>query len=201
MRKIYDITQDIASCRIYPGDPVPEIRQVQAIADGDDCNLTQFFMVAHSGTHVDAPLHFIDDGKNLGEIGLEPFVGPCFVARREGDLSAKDAEEIVKEAKENGAGERILVAGCVTVTEEAARVFAASELLLYGNESQTVGPFEAPKAVHLIMLGAQIVLLEGIRMDGVPEGVYMLHAAPIALLASEGAPCRAYLIQEEETQE
>ena len=197
MGKIYDITQNIASCRIYPGDPAPDIRQVQSIAGGDDCNLTHFSMVAHSGTHVDAPMHFIDGGRDLGQMGLEPFVGPCYVARREGDLSADDARRILDEARRNGVSERILVAGPVTVTEEAARVFAWAKLLLYGNESQTVGPFEAPRAVHLIMLGAEVALLEGVRLDGVPEGVYMLHAAPIALLASEGAPCRAYLIKEE----
>ena len=83
------------------------------------------------------------------------------------------------------------------MTEEAAKVFAEARILLFGNESQTVGPTDAPMAVHLIMLGAGIVLLEGIRLTDVPEGVYLLHAAPLNLGGSDGAPCRATLIADE----
>ncbi|MBQ6061792.1 MAG: cyclase, partial [Clostridia bacterium] len=75
-----------------------------------------------------------------------------------------------------------------------ARVFANKGIKLFGNESQTVGPEDAPMEVHLIMLGAKVVLLEGIRLANVPEGVYLLHAAPLNLGGAEGAPCRATLI-------
>ena len=67
---------------------------------------------------------------------------------------------------------------------------------MYGNESQTVGPEDAPKSVHLIMLGAEIVLLEGIRLGEVEEGIYLLNAAPINLGGADGAPCRAILMRE-----
>ena len=80
------------------------------------------------------------------------------------------------------------------MTAEAAREFAAAGIKLFGNESQTVGPEDAPMEVHLIMLGAEIVLLEGIRLGGVPEGVYLLNAAPINLGGTDGAPCRATLV-------
>ena len=66
--------------------------------------------------------------------------------------------------------------------------------MLYGNESQTVGQEDSPEAVHLIMLGAQIVLLEGIRLNEVEDGMYFLNAAPLNLGGSDGAPCRAILI-------
>ena len=90
---------------------------------------------------------------------------------------------------------RILVKGNAVVTEEAAKVYVENNLLLYGNESQTVGPEDAPMSVHLIMLGAQIVLLEGIRLQDVEEGIYLLNAAPINLGGSDGAPCRAILLK------
>lgn len=86
--------------------------------------------------------------------------------------------------------------GAATVTAEAAKVFAREGIKLFGNESQTVGPEDAPKEVHMIMLGAEIVLLEGIVLSDVPEGVYLLNAAPINLGGADGAPCRAVLIQE-----
>ena len=75
-----------------------------------------------------------------------------------------------------------------------ARAFADARVLLFGNESQTVGPEDAPMEVHLILLGAEAVLLEGIRLADVPEGVYLLNAAPLNLSGAEGAPCRALLI-------
>ena len=89
---------------------------------------------------------------------------------------------------------RILVKGKAVVTEEAARVFANHQILLFGNESQTVGPEDAPMAVHLIMLGSGIILLEGIRLNEVKDGIYFLNAAPINLGSSDGAPCRAWLM-------
>ena len=79
-------------------------------------------------------------------------------------------------------------------TEEAAKVFAEAEILLLGNESQTVGPEDAPMAVHLILLGADVILLEGIRLAAVSEGVYLLNAAPLNLSGADGSPCRAVLI-------
>ena len=74
-------------------------------------------------------------------------------------------------------------------------VFAEEGIFLLGNESQTVGPEDAPMEVHLKLLGAEIVLLEGICLDKVPEGCYFLNAAPINLGGGDGAPCRAILVE------
>lgn len=191
---LIDITQELFSCKVFPGDPQPERRRLQSIENGDICNLTELSMCAHNGTHVDAPYHFIKDGKTIDQIGLEPFVGDCFVARMDGDVMAEDAAEILKRAEKAGASQRILIAGKATVTEEAAGVFAEAGILLLGNESQTVGPEEAPMNVHLILLGSECVLLEGIVLEGVKEGRYFLSAAPLNLGGCDGAPCRAYLI-------
>ena len=82
------------------------------------------------------------------------------------------------------------------MTLDAAKVFAREKILLYGNESQTVGPLMAPAEVHYTLLGAEVVLLEGIRLQDVPEGIYLLNAAPLNLGGSDGAPCRAVLIRD-----
>lgn len=189
-----DITQEVFSCKVYPGDPVPSRKQLQSLDQGDVCNLTAFFMCAHNGTHVDAPAHFISSGKTIDEMGLEPFVGDCFVARCDGNVTGEAAADIMERAWAVGASERILIAGKATVTAEAAKVFARSDIKLLGNESQTVGPEDAPREVHLILLGAGIVLLEGIVLKDVVEGKYLLSAAPLNLAGCEGAPCRAYLM-------
>ena len=189
--KIYDISQEVFSCTVYPGDPRPEKRMLCSTAAGDVYNLTAFSMCAHNGTHIDAPFHFLPEGKTVERLPLDAFVGDCFVARYQGDVTAEDARTILVKA---AGAERILIAGDVTVTEEAAQVFARSGIKLLGNEGQSVGPADAPMAVHRILLSRGIVLLEGILLSDVPEGRYFLSAAPLNLAGADGAPCRAYLI-------
>ena len=202
--KIYDIAQEVFGCAVFPGDSSPERKILSRISDGEICNLTELKMCAHNGTHVDAPYHFLDEGKTIDQVDLKRFVGYAYVAGHEGILKAEDAELILKNAREASdksdltdcdAYNRILIKGDAEMSEEAARVFADNNILLFGNESQTVGPLDAPMAVHLIMLGAEIVLLEGIRLGEVEEGVYMLNAAPLNLGGADGAPCRAILIK------
>ena len=192
--KIHDISQEVFSCAVYPGDPSPERQILSSTATGDVYNLTAFSMCAHNGTHIDAPFHFLHDGKTVEKMELDTFVGDCFVARHEGDITKADAEAILNKAC--GAA-RILIAGRATVTAEAARVFAGSGIRLLGNEGQTIGPENAPMEVHLILLGKGIALLEGIVLEGIPEGHYFLSAAPLNLAGADGAPCRAYLIETE----
>ncbi len=188
--KLYDISQEVFSCAVYPGDPKPEKQTLSATEDGELYNLTAFYMCAHNGTHIDAPFHFLDGGKTVDQMDLSVFVGDCFVARHDGDVTAADAEAILSKA----GVPRILIAGDATVTAEAAEVFASSGVCLLGNESQTVGPKEAPMQVHLLLLKKGIALLEGIVLADVPEGEYFLNAAPLNLGGADGAPCRAWLM-------
>ena len=170
--KVYDISQEVFGCAVYPGDPKPERKIVLKMSEGAVCNLSAFSMCAHNGTHVDAPLHFCADGKSIDRIDPECFVGYAYVAAHEGLLLAADAERILKKAEECDprSAERILVKGRAVVTAEAAKVFAARKIRLFGNESQTVGPEDAPMEVHVILLGAGVILLEGVRLEDVSEG-------------------------------
>lgn len=192
---LIDISQEVFSCKVYPGDPKPEQSRLQSTANSGLYNLTAFSMCAHNGTHIDAPFHFLDDGKTVDRMGLVPFVGDCYVARHEGDVTGEDAAAILEKARALCAAERILLAGNLTVTAEAARVFADAKIQLIGNESQTIGPEDAPMEVHLILLGAEVALLEGIVLTDVEEGKYFLSAAPLNLAGCDGAPCRAFLMK------
>ena len=196
---IYDISQEVFGCQVYPGDPAPERSVISSMEKGDLYNLTAFNMCAHNGTHVDAPFHFLKDGKTIDAIGLEAFVGPAFVTELHGIISSHDAMEILKKARDCDpeAAKRILIKGSAVVSSEAAKVFASNGILLLGNESQTVGPEDAPMEVHLILLGSGVVLLEGIRLGEVEEGRYFLCAAPLNLSGADGSPCRAVLIADE----
>ena len=194
--KIYDISQEVFSCQVYPGDPKPEKKILKSMKKGEVYNLTAFDMCAHNGTHIDAPFHFIKDGKTVDEICLEAVVGMAYVAEHNGIVTADDAAEILEKAKRKNidSAKRILIKGDVEVSLAAAKVFATSNILLLGNESQTIGPQNAPMAVHLVLLSANVILLEGIRLSEVPEGVYFLNAAPLNLSGADGSPCRAVLI-------
>ena len=194
--KLYDISQELFSCVVFPGDPAPKREILSSMEAGALYNLTALSLCAHNGTHIDAPYHFIKEGKTVEKLPLSKTVGWAYVTQESGLLSAEDAHRILEDATSAHpeSAKRILIGGKVTVTEEAARVFANSKIDLLGNESQTVGPENAPMQVHLTLLGADVVLLEGIRLGEVPTGVYLLSAAPISLAGSDGAPCRAILI-------
>lgn len=197
--KIYDISQEVFSCRVYPGDPTPKKTVLSSMEKGKLYNLTEFSMCAHNGTHVDAPFHFIKDGKTVDEISLEAFIGMAYVAEHHGIVSDGDALKIIEKAKKRNSesANRILIKGAAEVSLEAAKAFAESGIVLLGNESQTVGPENAPMAVHQMLLSAGVVLLEGIRLAEASEGVYFLNAAPLNLSGVDGSPCRAVLIDDE----
>ena len=195
--KIHDISQEVFGCEVYPGDPKPEKTILSSMKNGDLYNLTAFSMCAHNGTHVDAPYHFYADGRTIDEMPLDSFVGQACVISHSGSITAEDAENILKKADQynRDCRQRILIKGDGVLTEEGAEIFARAGIKLFGTESQSVGPENAPMAIHLIMLGAQIVLLEGIRLSEVEDGAYILNAAPLNLSGSDGSPCRAILIE------
>lgn len=194
--KVYDISQEILNCTVYPGDPTPQRTILQSMEHGALYNLSAIEMCVHNGTHIDAPAHFLKNGKTVDSIHLNSFVGMAYVARHDGIVSAEDAAAIIAKAQaaDLSAARRILIKGNAVVSPEAAEIFARSDILLIGNESQSVGPEDAPMAVHKTLLCKDIVLLEGIRLSEVPEGVYLLSAAPLNIAGAEGSPCRAVLI-------
>ena len=197
--KIYDISQELFTSVTFPGDEKPERKILKSIEEGSLYNYTALTMYAHTGTHIDAPYHFYQDGKTIDELSLEQVIGKCYVTFAEGAVTEEKAKEIICKARRADleAARRILIGGPAFVTIEAAKVFTKEKLLLVGNESQTVGPEDRPAKVHFELLGAEVVLLEGIRLGQVEEGVYFLNAAPIKLGQCDGAPCRAVLISEE----
>ena len=196
--KIYDISQEVFSCEVYPGDPAPEKTVLSSIENGDSYNLTAFSMCAHNGTHMDAPYHFISGGKTVDEVSLESLIGQAFVTEYDGEVTGENAVRIIEKARliNPEAAKRILIKGDAVVSADAAKEFAAAGTLLLGNESQTVGPEDDPTEVHVILLSAEVIILEGIRLSEVSEGVYFLNSAPLNLSGSDGSPCRAVLISD-----
>ncbi|MDF2803347.1 MAG: cyclase family protein [Anaerocolumna sp.] len=188
--KIYDITQEIFSGVVYPGDVAPTYERTMKIKEDAPCNVTVLNMCVHNATHIDAPYHFLEEGKAIDEMDLYKCIGECTVLafREQPEISCM--EELIKSSEK-----RLLLKGNVTVTIEVARLLNQYGIQLIGIESQSVGPKEAPMEVHLELLRNEVVILEGIRLAEVPEGNYFLSAVPIKLGESDGAPCRAVLIK------
>ena len=96
---IYDITQPLFECEVYPGDMSPQKIEVESMEKGSSYNLSNVMMCVHNGTHVDAPLHFIKEGKGIDEIPLEKFVGLAYVVSHDGDVLKEDAYNILDRVK------------------------------------------------------------------------------------------------------
>ena len=195
--KIYDISQEILTCTVYPGDPSPHTEQIVSINEGEVYNLSTLNMCNHNGTHIDAPFHFINDGKTVEQLDLSKLVGYAYVVECFGELTREKAKQILEDARamSDDAFKRILIKGETVVSLESACVFADAGIDLLGVESQSVGPEDAPLDVHKVLLEKEIVLLEGIVLKDVMKGVYLLNAAPLSLAGIDGSPCRAILIE------
>lgn len=188
--KLYDITQELFSGEVYPGDVPPTFERPLLIEKGDPCNLTVLHMCAHNGTHADAPRHFYKDGMAIDQMELSKFIGYCTVVNFE-RVQDKNKLKTILENCEN----KLLLKGNGTVTLDMAKLLNQYQIQLIGVESQSVGEVNAPMDVHLELLGKEVVILEGLRLGEVPEGNYLLSAAPLKLGESDGAPCRAVLIE------
>jgi arylformamidase len=145
-------------------------------------------MCAHNATHIDAPYHFFDKGRTIEQIELFRCVGPCTVIELSKEYTREKLLPILEKSQK-----RLLIKGESAVTPELARLFHEHQILLVGVEPQSVSSTD-PVPVHHELLGKEVVLLEGLVLKEVEPGDYFLCAAPLKLGGSDGAPCRAFLI-------
>lgn len=194
--KLYDISQEVFSSRVYPGDMGPSAERTLRIQDGDICNLTNLCMCTHNGTHVDAPLHFLDSGKGIETLDLYHCVGDAFVLTASNLESLSLSRSTIREllARRSNNETRVLIKGNVVLSPEAAEELASTDIVLIGVEGLSVASDECAQEVHSILLKRGLIILEGLDLHAVDEGAYFLSAAPLNLAGSDGSPCRAILI-------
>lgn len=188
--KLYDISKELFEAETFPGDPVPSSMKHYDMNNGDMCNLSVLHMGAHNGTHMDAANHFYINGKKIDEVQLENVIGKCTVKEYQGEITREAAKEIMS-CKSN---KKILLKGNAVMTPEAAKIMCEQGLELIGVESQTVGAMDHPADAHLALLKYNMVILEGLVLEHIPEGEYILLAQPLKIHGFEAAPCRAVLM-------
>lgn len=192
--KIIDISRNILTTPVYPGDPEPRIQRFEKMEEGDECNLTALYMCLHNATHIDAPRHFIEDGATVEMLETERFIGECTVIQApEGPIHGDFIDKNVREGCE-----RVIIkgGGKAYFSDSGAFALAALCVKLVGTDSNSVGTHGAQTGPHRAFLGADIPLLEGLNLEEVAPGNYFLIAPPLNISGVEAAPTRALLISD-----
>lgn len=201
-----DVSVPIRDAMVHwPGDPPVEVSRQLSIERGDPANLSAVSMSAHTGTHVDAPLHFIAGGAPVDEVPLDAAMGRARVIEI-ADPEAVGADELRGHAPRRG--ERLLLKtrnsarrwweegfdeDFVHVDPAAAELLAEAQVALVGVDYLSVGGMQSGAETHRHLLGAGIWIVEGLELSEVAPGDYELICLPLRLAGADGAPARALL--------
>jgi arylformamidase len=207
--RTYDITLDISpDMVVWPEDAPVELYRTARMEDGSAANVSRINMSVHTGTHIDAPRHFIADGETIEHMDIDLLTGRAYV------LHLPDADVITRDMVEHSPipprTKRVLfrtrnsevwsngvahtfIEEYVALHSEAAQYLVDRGVKLIGVDYLSVAPFVDTITTHQILLGAGVVIVEGLDLSKVNQGRYDLYCLPLKLSGSDGAPCRAIL--------
>lgn len=211
MKKIYDVSVPIRDGGlVYPGNPEIHISLQQSVALGAGANVSVIAFGSHTGTHVDAERHFFDDGKGVDQIPLETLMGPATVLEYGPETTAVTRADL--EARRLSGVERVLLktrnSGYLTqdhafhkdytyLSPDGAEYLVELGVKLVGIDYLSIEQFHSGHhRTHLTLLGAHVVIVEGLDLSDVPAGRYDFCCLPIRLAGCDGAPARAVLVSE-----
>ena len=190
--ELYDISRDFFRTKGYPGDPPPRVERLCRMETGEPYNLSAYFACSHTATHVDAPLHYVQQGASIEKLPLRPFYGPCTVITVQGILTGEEMDALLPLCER-----RVLFRGNggAFLSQSAAFALADAGVFLVGTDALSIGCSEEGEGPHKELLLAGVPILEGLDLSAAPDGNYILSAFPIRLDGLEGAPVRAVLIR------
>ncbi len=215
-REVFDVTLSFsAEVPTWPTHPASEVTPLRRVAAGDPSNVTRIALSSHGGTHVDAPWHFIDDGKTMRDIPLSRWSGPCFVARIPDEVTVIERKHMVAAAIPEGTTRLLLRTANSTIWQnwsgrerlsfredyvglspDAAQWVIDRGVALIGIDYLSVGPFGAAnRETHLALLGNDVLIIETLDLSGIEAGAYDLVCLPLKLVAGDGAPARVLLVR------
>ena len=207
--RTYDITLTISpEMIVWPGDPPVNMQRTSSIASGDSSNVTQITMSCHTGTHVDAPDHFLNNGKTVESLSLDLLMGRVYVLHlpdvnlitasilMDAEIPPRTRRLLFKTRNSDywANGNKEFQTDFVGLSVDAAELLVDRNVRLVGVDYLSVAPFKNGKPVHTILLNAGVVVIEGLDLSKVSQGRYTLHCLPLKLGGAEGAPTRAILV-------
>jgi arylformamidase len=210
--KIYDITLPISpDMAVWPGDPSVKIQQLSSIENGEEANVSQIRMSVHTGTHIDAPKHFLQEAGSIDKLPLEKLMGEALVLRIDDKVDVIDEKTLInlpnvddlvnckkvlfktRNSQYWDENKTRFNENYVGLNTSAAAFLAELNLDLIGVDYLSIAAYADSEAPHKILLGKGIILLEGINLQSVPPGIYHLICLPLPIVDSDGSPARAIL--------
>ena len=204
--RLYDVSVPLAAgLPVYPGNPEFELQPVKRIADGASSNVSRIVIGTHSGTHVDAPRHFFDEGSGVDAMRLDVLVGRARVLefdRTDGitlqdlESSGLDADErvLLKTGNSSRWSERQFYPDYAYLAESGARYLVDRGVRLVGIDYLSIEQFKKPGApAHRALLSAGVIIIEGLNLSGVGPGIYEMYCLPLPVTGADGAPARVVL--------
>jgi arylformamidase len=207
---IHDISLPISeSLVVWPGDPAIQITQPSHLDRGDEATVSRLDMGAHTGTHIDAPAHFVPGGAGIDSLDLDLLVGPALVVHAvECDVLSAD---VLKGLSIPAGTERVLFrthnserwargetefwTDYVGITDDGARWLIERGVRLVGIDYLSVAPFDELVPPHRTLLGAGLIIVEGLDLSKIAPATYQLVCLPLRIVGGDGAPARAILIE------
>ncbi len=210
MMKIYDISLPVSeSSVVWPGDPQPQLTLLSSLEQGDNSTVTRLNLSAHTGTHVDAPKHFVSGAAGVDQLDLSVLIGPAVVI----DAGAADlltaqvlqglnipvgAERVLFKTRNSelwAYGEKTFWREYVAISVDGAHWLIQRGVRLVGIDYLSVAPFKQTAPTHRVLLQAGMVLLEGLNLHGIMPGEYQLCCLPLKIQNCDGAPARVVLVK------
>jgi arylformamidase len=206
LARYYDVTVPLsAAVPVFPGDPRFHMEFTHRIADGQPYNVARLTMGAHSGTHVDAPYHFLADGGTVDQLPLEILMGKCRVldigARdkiERKDLESRDLRDdlrvLLKTRMSGQLRVRDFQQDFVYLTPDAAQYLVQAGIKLVGIDYLSIERFGSEDfSAHHALLGAGVVIIEGLDLSEVEAGEYDMTCLPLRIVGADGSPARVVL--------
>ncbi len=208
---IYDVSVAIRpGMVVWPGDPAPTIVALSERSKGAAANVSHLTLSTHTGTHVDAPDHFVEGGRTVDQVALERMMGPCHVLRIASELGQPiQADDLARVWPQSGAVRVLLKTAnsqhrlihqpafrtdFVALSEGAARYLIEQGVMTVGIDYYSIEPFQTPgHPTHGVLLSQDVLVIEGLDLTAVAPGAYRLACLPLRLVASDGAPVRVLL--------
>jgi len=206
--KIYDLTITINNETLkWPSDPDIEIKKFLSIKNGDKVNLSILKLGSHTGTHIDAPFHFLKNGKSIDKIDIKNLIGKCFVKfvnsdvitiEEIKDIDYKNYDKILFKTKNSKYLKKVkFFKNYVYLSKEAAGFLVKKKVKLIGIDYLSIEGFgSVDNYVHKILLKNEVIIIEGLDMSKVGEGEYFLISLPLKLGGLDGSPARVILIKD-----